>query len=111
MPIRLDPDMPEDEVRLEDSETGRVLMRITNVGKPQAIEPASIDKATAAYKFGIDHASAKPITESVAHEDYYASPLMRRLGYHLNPYTCSHHRKRMFLGSSKWFCMDCGSEV
>jgi hypothetical protein len=71
----------------------------------RAIEPTSIDKASPAQKFGLDMPSARPEEWD---EPLRPSPLMRRLGYTAHPDACTHHRKRLMLGSTEWHCKDCG---
>lgn len=73
-------------------------------GRPKAIEPTSIDKATPEQRFGVDMPSAK----LEVYDEPTVSPLMRRLGYTRHPYACDHYRKRMYLGSKVRECMDCG---
>lgn len=106
MPIGVDPEIPEDEVRLVSATQ---MVRLVNLGKPKPIEPASIDKTTAAYKFGWNHASASPYIEAIRMEDYYRPNLWQRIhGYTANPYTCGHYKKRF---KTRWVCIDCGSEL
>lgn len=96
--------MPEDEICLE---TSTQIVRMVNVGKPRAIEPTSIDKAPAAYKFGWNHASAMPEVTTYTPEEFY-QPYAGKRKYTANPATCIHHRKRF---KTRWVCSDCGTDL
>jgi len=74
-------------------------------GKHRAIEPSSVERITLAQRFGADMPSAKPVEWD---EPLRPSPLMRRLGYTAHPDACTHYRKRLILGSTRWTCADCG---
>lgn len=75
----------------------------------EAIEPSSIEKITTAAKFADDMPSCK--SEDFFPKQQRATPIMRAFGYHAHPSTCTHYRKRMYAGSTRFHCADCGEKL
>lgn len=92
----------------QDAKQGaRTIQGVSRVSS-NSLTPVSVEKITPTQKFGLDMPSAKPEEWD---EPLRPSPLMRRLGYTAHPDGCSHHRKRLMLGSEHWHCSDCGVTV
>ena len=67
-----------------------------------------VEKITPEQRFGLDMPSARPEEWD---EPLRPSPLMRRLGYTAHPATCTHYRKRLYLGTTQWTCAACGERL
>lgn len=105
-PVEIAPDMPEDEIRLVSS-TGLV-HKMVNVGKPQVIEPAAVEKMPRGYFLGVDTEMVQAVPVDPAPYALRPTPLMRRFGYTRHPFDCGHYNKRLYLGTTRWICSDCG---
>lgn len=73
-----------------------------------AIEPSAIEQSTPAGRFADDLPSCKP---PVYDAPLRATRIMRVLGYHAHPATCLHYKKRLYAGSTRWHCADCGERA
>lgn len=114
IPIRLDPEMAEDELHLR---TPTQLVKIVNLGKPKALEPTSFDSPSMwrrrRREGGIRAATGLVVTNE-GHQELFATPTwhpdahMRKLGYTRNPAICGHEHKRF---RTHWVCADCGTEI
>jgi hypothetical protein len=102
-------DMPENELALVDR--GEVVHRITNVGKPKAIEPDAIQTPGRKVDWTKRVVTNVGDFERLQAPTWNPSPLMRALGFTRNPMTCAHNRKRLMLGSDTWRCAECGEEL
>lgn len=78
--------------------------------RPRAIEPMSIDKPPAGWMFGFEEATANSTDRTVywQQETYRPNFWQRMNGFHANPSTCIHHRKRFI---TRWVCSDCGTDL
>lgn len=100
-------------------ETAHGLVKLVNVGKPKALEPAAVEKMPRGYSLGIDRGIGEDrgavqvydINRDTFYSELEVSPMMRRLGYTRNPLNCGHYKKRRYLGSKVWECMDCGERL
>lgn len=115
LPLRIDPAMPEDEIRLE---TSTQIVRIVNVGK--AIEPTSYDSPSLRRRreqAGPMAGVVDQVITSEGREERFRTPVwhpdreMRRQGYTRNPAICVHERKRMSSATMQWRCRDCGTDL
>lgn len=103
-PVVLAPGQTEPTMEQMAKSYARTSAVITNI----AIEPAAVEKITPEQKFGLDMPSARPEEWD---EPLRPSPLMRALGYTAHPATCTHYRKRLYLGTTQWTCADCGVDL
>lgn len=83
----------------------------------RVLQPDQITKMKPGEKFLRGEASCNPPDQSFCH-DVFRSMCLHDLmfyaehGYHAkDPVTCIHHRKRMYAGTTRWYCLDCGSTL
>lgn len=72
----------------------------------KVIQPTSVEKMKPGQRFEASGEWMRDVRTNaldwIGHPDAY----MRSRGYHANPATCIHHRKKF---RTRWVCSDCGT--
>lgn len=108
--VRIDPDVPENEVWLE-TPTQRVKMTNLAMPEPKPIQPTSFWSPSKALEKRRDPRrmlTGQQEEWRIAPPHYHPNAEMRAQGFTRNPAICGHERTRLSDSTMRWRCRDCG---